>query len=323
MIDTSQLLVVSAVLVSLALIIFVLFLHATASFPNMSRCKSEEFFLNPNKDGRPEKFPSIDDSASVDLTVIVPAYNEQDRLPLMMDEAMLYLEQKQKDEPNFSYEVIVVDDGSKDRTSQVALHYSKEFTTEKVRVLTLQQNKGKGGAIRMGMLSGRGKYMMFADADGATKFSDLDRLQREMERINTEEHGMALVCGSRAHLQDDSVAQRSVFRTILMYGFHLLVLLCVHGLKDTQCGFKLFTRNASRLLFNVMHVDRWAFDVDLLHIAQHYRMPIAEVAVNWQEIEGSKLSPLWASLQMFRDLILIRLRYLTGAWKMTYRLKNE
>lgn len=126
-----------------------------------------------------------------------------------------------------------------------------------------------------------------------------------------------VVVGSRAHLEEQAVAQRSLFRTILMYGFHLAVaILCVRGIRDTQCGFKLFTHSAAQLLFSKMHIDRWyveekeifsqkekgngwhdcnvccsflrlrAFDVELLYIARRYNMPIREVAVNWLEIEG-------------------------------------
>lgn len=118
-----------------------------------------------------------------------------------------------------------------------------------------------------------------------------------------------------------------------MYGFHLIVyILCVRGIKDTQCGFKMLTRSAAATLFQLMHIERWAFDVELLYIAQQLKMPIKEVAVNWQEIEGqfyilnlytmymvhagSKLVPFWSWLQMARDLLFIRLRYTFGLWNL-------
>ncbi|KAF6375913.1 ALG5 dolichyl-phosphate beta-glucosyltransferase [Rhinolophus ferrumequinum] len=111
--------------------------------------------------------------------------------------------------------------------------------------------------------------------------------------------------------------ERSYFRTLLMYGFHFLVwFLCVQGIRDTQCGFKLLTREAASRTFSSLHIERWAFDVELLYIAQFFKIPIAEIAVNWTEIEGSKLVPFWSWLQMGKDLLFIRLRYLTGAWKL-------
>lgn len=165
-----------------------------------------------------------------------------------------------------------------------------------------------------GIQSSRGKYLLFADADGATKFRDFIKLEAEMKEQWTEN---GIVIGSRAHLEDDAIATRSFFRTILMHGFHFLVwLFAVRGVRDTQCGFKLFTRRTARILFSIMHVERWAFDVELLYIAQALRMPIREVAVNWTEIDGSKVTPFWSWLQMGRDLFLIWFRYTIGAWSL-------
>lgn len=106
-------------------------------------------------------------------------------------------------------------------------------------------------------------------------------------------------------------------RTFLMHGFHFLVwLFAVRGIRDTQCGFKLFSRSAASTLFAMMHVERWAFDVELLFVAQYFRMPIAEIAVKWTEIDGSKVTPIWSWLQMGRDLFLIWFRYAIGAWSL-------
>ncbi|XP_071127375.1 dolichyl-phosphate beta-glucosyltransferase-like [Mytilus edulis] len=300
----------------------VMLLVTSEAYPNLGRFDSEKVFTDPKKDGK-EEFPSIHDPPSVDLSVIVPAYNEQDRLPMMMDEALEYLEKRQTESPSFTYEIIIVDDGSSDKTSETGLKYSKKCGTDKVRVLTLEKNRGKGGAIRLGMFVARGKLLLFADADGASKFSDFRKLEVEMKKINKKPDNLAIVCGSRAHLEEDSIAQRSFFRTILMKGFHFVVwFLCVRGIKDTQCGFKLLTREAAILLFSNLHVERWAFDVDMLYLAQYFSVPIAEVAIVWQEIEGSKMIPVWSWLQMGRDLILIRLRYLIGAWKIRSDVKS-
>lgn len=169
------------------------------------------------------------------------------------------------------------------------------------------------------MQSARGKQLLFADADGATKFADLDKLEVQMTRLLTDSDWQkeAIVIGSRAHLQDEAVAARSIARTILMHGFHFLVwAFAVRGIRDTQCGFKLLTRAAAEHLFAIMHVERWAFDVELLYLAQTFRIPIEEVAVNWTEIEGSKIVPVWSWLQMGRDLFLIWFRYSIGAWSL-------
>uniref|UniRef100_A0A665VMF0 dolichyl-phosphate beta-glucosyltransferase n=1 Tax=Echeneis naucrates TaxID=173247 RepID=A0A665VMF0_ECHNA len=264
-------------LAALGLIVLLIVAHVTAGMVSLLRHEKEKYFVTSS--GEKEPFPSLHDPHSRELSVVIPAYNEELRMPVMLDEAMEYLENRQKQSPSFTYEVIVVDDGSKDKTTEVALRYTRRYGADKVRVLTLVNNRGKGGAVRM--------------------------------------ENMAISCGSRAHLEKESVAERSVFRTFLMYGFHFLVwFFCVRGIRDTQCGFKLFTREAALRTFSTLHVERWAFDVELLYIAQCLKIPIAEVAVNWTEIEGSKLVPFWSWLQMGRDLLFIRLRYFTGAWKL-------
>lgn len=172
-----------------------------------------------------------------------------------------------------------------------------------------------------GVQCARGKWILFADADGATHFPDLDKLTSSMETLvpNDDQPWLteAIVIGSRAHLENEAIAERSFFRTILMHGFHFIVwLFAVRGIRDTQCGFKLFSRAAASHLFALMHVERWAFDVELLFIAQHFRLPIAEIAVKWTEIDGSKVTPVWSWLQMGRDLFLIWFRYTIGAWSL-------
>lgn len=272
------------VAIFIAVIALIIVAMSTKPYPDLGRYDSEKYFLNEKQ----EKclFPSINDPASVELSVIVPAYNEEERLPMMMDEALEYLEERKKKLKSFTYEVIVVDDGSKDKTTQTAQSYCNKYGSDKIRVLTLAKNRGKGGAIRLGMFSARGRYLLFADADGASKFSDFTKLENEMKNMKKDSSNRAVVCGSRAHLEEESIAQRSFFRTILMKGFHFVVwFLCVRGIKDTQCGFKLLSREAAVLLFSNLHVERWAFDVDMLFLAQYFNIPVGEVAINWTEIE--------------------------------------
>ncbi|XP_004577582.2 dolichyl-phosphate beta-glucosyltransferase [Ochotona princeps] len=318
-----QLAVLGAALAAAALLLIsiVAFVTATRMSP-LYQHEEEKFFLTAK--GQKEALPSIWDSPTKQLSVVVPSYNEEERLPVMMDEALAYLEKRQKQDPAFSYEVIVVDDGSRDQTSQVAFKYCQKYGSDKVRVIKLVKNRGKGGAVRMGVFSSRGEKILMADADGATKFPDVEKLEKGLNDLRPWPDQMAIACGSRAHLEKDSIAQRSYFRTLLMYGFHFLVwFLCVKGIRDTQCGFKLLTREAASRTFSSLHIERWAFDVELLYIAQFFKIPIAEVAVNWTEIEGSKLVPFWSWLQMGKDLLFIRLRYLIGAWKLEESRKRN
>ncbi|KAH9507878.1 dolichyl-phosphate beta-glucosyltransferase [Bulinus truncatus] len=316
------------------LILFIFYTYITAkAYPYLGRHDSEKFYFDPKSKSK-RLFPDYTNSPTLNLTVVIPAYNEEKRLPVMLEEAMDYLEKRQANDSTFTYEVIVVDDGSSDRTSEVGLRHSEKYGADKVRVLTLHHNRGKGGAVRLGVLSSRGKHILFVDADGASKFSDFDKLELSMEKLKLvaretakekkmvkHQRSMAIVCGSRAHLEKDSIATRSLFRTFLMLGFHFIVwLLCVRSVHDTQCGFKLFTREAAIFLFSNMHVERWAFDVDLLYLAQHFGIAVSEVAIEWHEIEGTKMVPVWSWLQMGRDIVLIRLRYSLGIWKIKTKL---
>ncbi|XP_046626526.1 dolichyl-phosphate beta-glucosyltransferase isoform X1 [Neodiprion virginianus] len=310
------------------LILFCVVLYATTKpYPKVWRHKDENYFYNFHT-GEREMFPSLSDDWSVHLSIIVPAYNEEERLLPMLDECIEYLEHRKRF--GFTYEIIVVSDGSTDGTVTAAQNYSRKYDT--VRVLSLVKNRGKGGAIRLGLQSARGSVLLFADADGATKFSDIEKLEASLQQIlgcdYTKEpekvaSSDAVVCGSRAHLEKEETAKRSIFRIFLMHGFHFLVwLLCVRGIRDTQCGFKLLTRKTARTLFNALHVEQWAFDVEMLYIAQTLGLPITEIAVTWTEIDGSKVVPIWSWLQMGRDLGLIWLKYRIGAWKIA-KVKSD
>lgn len=237
----------------------------------------------------------------------------------MLQECTEYLSARSKKEKDFTYEIIVVDDGSRDDTSEVAYTYAMH----NLRVLKLAKNKGKGGAIRDGVLHCGGKMILFADADGATKFSDIEKLENKFKEMVNDENEIdytfpGIVVGSRCHLEEESIAERSLFRTILMKGFHVIVyLLTVKTVHDTQCGFKLFSRAAAARLFPLLHIERWAFDVELLYLAEKLHYPISEVAVEWKEVDGSKIVPIWSWLQMGRDILLIWIHYLTGKWSVT------
>ncbi|XP_037820971.1 dolichyl-phosphate beta-glucosyltransferase [Lucilia sericata] len=312
----------SAIFAALLISLFIVQKSITTPLPIIKRHKQEKTYLDPNILKNYE-FPSIEDEPSLDLSVIVPAYNEEQRMPVMLDECLEFLESKSKT-GNFTYEIIVVSDGSSDGTVALALKYSKKYTVNKVRVLELIENRGKGGAVRLGMLSARGRHLLFADADGATKFSDYDKLAEALTSITGNWQEDAVVIGSRAHLEKEAIASRSAFRTFLMHGFHFLVwLFAVRSVKDTQCGFKLLTRAAANKLFKSLHVERWAFDVELLYLVERLNIPVREVAVNWQEIEGSKLTPFWSWIQMGTDLFLIWFRYLVGAWQIDVKSHKE
>ncbi|XP_066997600.1 dolichyl-phosphate beta-glucosyltransferase [Anabrus simplex] len=273
-------------------------------------------------------FPSINDQWSderdVHLSVIIPAFNEEHRLPPMLDECLVMLHNRLG--LHFRYEVIVVSDGSNDHTVDISRIYAQKYGSRRFRIMELVANRGKGGAVRLGIQSARGAVLLLADADGATRFEDLLILERHLKSLIGVDYRLhpdivarkvAIVCGSRAHLEKRAKATRSYFRTLLMYGFHCMVwLFAVRGIRDTQCGFKLLTRAAARICFASLHVEGWAFDVEMLYIAQKLKIPVSEVAVNWTEIKGSKIIPVFSWIQMGKDVFMIWFKYRIGAWTL-------
>eukprot|EP00742_Colponemidia_sp_Colp-10_P001655 GILJ01001774.1.p1 GENE.GILJ01001774.1~~GILJ01001774.1.p1 ORF type:complete len:355 (+),score=64.73 GILJ01001774.1:99-1067(+) len=274
--------------------------------------KSSPFVVDST--GRREEPVQLSQAPSFKLSLVIPAYNEEQRLPKMLEETIEYLERRRKRDPKYTYEFVVANDGSKDKTVQVALDAAALHPGVVLRVIDRSANRGKGGAVKTGAMYARGEYVLMVDADGATRISDLEALERKMAAI--EKDGFGVVVGSRNHLVDDAVAKRKWYRNILMHGFHFLVsTVCGSDIQDTQCGFKLFTRKSAQYLFPNQETEHWAFDVELLYLARKFKMPVAEVPVNWEEIAGSKLNVVEATLSMARDLVLIQAFYMLGVWK--------
>lgn len=180
----------------------------------------------------------------------------------------------------------------------------------------------------------KGHYSLMVDADGATDFGP--GLQNLVENISsslsssTQSEGankMIAVFGSRAHLEGESTAKRSLVRSFLMWAFHFFVRLLVSSsIKDTQCGFKLFDQQAARLIFGNLHLQRWAFDTEVVCLCHLLQVTMMEVSVPWQEIEGSKLSTskfalAMASVTMLRDMICVRLCYTLRLWTASSSLQ--
>lgn len=296
------------------------------------------------------------ETPEVAISLVVPAYNEEERLGVMLEEACAFLKaehsprtsQATKQErstpqpkkrrkaqdtsistaPNGTasgtaqpsgWEILVVDDGSSDKTEDVAFAFSRKYPSH-IRVVTLERNRGKGGAVTHGLRHVRGRYAVFADADGASTFSDVVKLVRAAEE-RKDGAGRAVAIGSRAHMVNTpSVVQRSALRNLLMHGFHFLLWImtprATSEIKDTQCGFKLFTRAALPFIVPHMHSEGWIFDVEMLMLAESAGIPMVEVPVGWKEVGGSKLNVVWDSVGMAWGLGVLR-----GAWGMgVYRV---
>lgn len=268
---------------------------------------SETTWADVNAGGKRVAFGRLTEPATLDLSVIVPAYNEEERLPKMLDETLAYLCSKLRSD---AYEVIVVDDGSKDGTIYVVEDYIRKHADVPLRLLRMQRNGGKGSAVRAGMLAASGKKCLMVDADAATVFEEVDKLNETSSDV---------AVGSRVHLR---TTKRDVLRSLFSFVFHLLVVLIggVKGVEDTQCGFKLYSRRAARAAFIGQKLSRWAFDVENLFRVQMAGMKVEEVPVRWTEVPGSKLSVVKATLNMGWDMCRMRYHYVSGSWSLPNRI---
>ncbi|KAG7663204.1 uncharacterized protein J8A68_003286 [[Candida] subhashii] len=251
----------------------------------------------------------------IDISLVVPCWNETKRLGGMLEEAVEYLETNHKNK----YEILIVDDGSSDGTSEYAINKAHELklTPHTLRVIQLAKNRGKGGAVAHGFLHSRGKWGLFADADGASRFSDISKLIEFQETIK-DGSIPAISIGSRHHMiNTETVVKRSFIRQVLMYGLKTLVFVFgVQDVKDTQCGFKMFNFEATKRIFPHLHNERWIFDIEVLILAEIQGMKLKEIPVNWQEMDGSKVDLARDSIAMAIDLVVTRLAYMFRIYKM-------
>jgi dolichyl-phosphate beta-glucosyltransferase len=235
-----------------------------------------------------------------DLSVIFPAYNEEARLERTLRDAAEYFRGRRH-----SVELIVVDDGSRDRTSHLVQRLRAAYP--ELRLIRLPANRGKGYAVRSGVVNACGRQILFADADGATPIGEIERLEAHLRG------GADVAIGSRALGGANTRVQARFYRRFIGRVFHFLVeLLTVRGFQDTQCGFKLFRADAAHDLFSRMRMDGFSFDVEVLLMARRGGYRVVEVPVNWEHQPGSRVNLATDSLAMARDLFVIRSHLVRG-----------
>ncbi len=233
-------------------------------------------------------------SPKVDLSVVVPAFNEERRLPPTLIDIIDFFDRKA-----ISYEVLVIDDGSSDTTAEVVRKF--ERVRNQVRLIQLPKNYGKGHAVRLGVLNSRGQRIIFADADGAAPIQEFDRLESAISE------GADIAIGSRALASADTKVATSIHRRLFGRVFNKCVnLILLPTIADTQCGFKMFTRKTAMFLFRKQRADRFSFDVELLYMAHKANLNVKEVPINWTNVPGSKVNLVRDSLAMFRDVLRFR-----------------
>jgi glycosyltransferase involved in cell wall biosynthesis len=228
------------------------------------------------------------------LSVVIPAYNEEARVGATLDAIAAYLDRRGED-----YEIIVADDGSTDATPRVVAEASARHP--RVRSVRLERNRGKGAAVRAGVLAAHGDEILFSDADLATPIEELERLRARLA------DGADIAIASRALPGAEIRVRQHPLRELMGRTFNLILRsLLLHGIHDTQCGFKLFRGEVARRLFAASRIDGFAFDVEILSAARP-RYRIDEVAVAWRHVEQSKVSPGRDAARMLLDVLRLSL----------------
>lgn len=236
-------------------------------------------------------------------SIIIPAYNEAERIGASLDRILGYIA-----ESRWSAEIIVVNDGSRDNTSQVVQEYSRRNPI--IRVLENPGNRGKGYSVRNGMLNASGQVLLFTDADLSSPIEEANKL------FAVVESGQADVAIGSRYLQSElQTRKQPLHRRMLGRAFNG-ALRMILGLSyvDTQCGFKAFNRKAVTTIFPNMKIERWGFDPEILFLARRYGLRVAEVAVSWAHDHRSKISPMRDGTRMLGELLRIRMNSVGGKY---------
>jgi dolichyl-phosphate beta-glucosyltransferase len=239
------------------------------------------------------------ESPEVFLSVIIPAFNEQERIA-----DSLYLIKDYLSKQSYRSEIIVVDDGSSDLTMEIVKFidiYGREIKEQdEGTILENIKNVGKGFSVARGMIKARGKLVLFSDADLSTPIEEIEKL---LPHIN---EGYSIVIGSRG-MTESIVEKKPFHREIISNTLNIIVkLLAVSGIQDTQCGFKLYTRDAAQRVALLQRIYGFAFDIEHLYIARKLHFKIKEVPVKWDHKDGSKVDLVKESIRMILDMIKIR-----------------
>jgi glycosyltransferase involved in cell wall biosynthesis len=245
--------------------------------------------------------------ANLDLSIIIPSYNEEARLPGTLQRIAEYLPTLR-----LRTEVLVVDDGSTDRTAALAESFHGKLTG--LRVLSNGTNRGKGYSVRHGMLEAQGDMVLFTDADLSAPIEEAEKLLRPLN------NGYDVAIGSRAMDRSLISIRQSIFRETAGIIFNKIVRIVLRlPFVDTQCGFKAFRRERCRIIFERQRIEGFGFDPELLYLARHYGLRAIEIPVRWGHSEATKVNMVGDSLKMFGDIFTIRWNAMSGRYARAAR----
>jgi len=240
--------------------------------------------------------------AQPQYSIVVPAYNERARIGATLEQILEHLRAQK-----WSAEIVVVNDGSRDETASLVGQFAAEHP--EVRLIENPGNQGKGYAVRNGMLNARGKVLLFTDADLSSPITEADKLFAALE------NGADVAIGSRWMDPTLQFQRQSLKRQIMSRAFNLFTrAILTFPYHDTQCGFKAFTRRAAEKIFPLQRITRWGFDAEIIYLAHHMKLKVAEVPVAWGHDERSKIHPWRDGFYMGLDTLKIRWLSLTGRY---------
>ncbi|KKW17150.1 MAG: Glycosyl transferase family protein [Parcubacteria group bacterium GW2011_GWA1_50_14] len=240
------------------------------------------------------------------LSVVIPAYNEAERIPLTLIDIDKHLSQAK-----YSYEIIVVDDGSTDDTAAVVERFTKMIPG--LRVTGYGENRGKGGAVKFGMLEAQGRYRLLTDADNSTSIDHFDKM------IPHFENGFDVVICSRADKESKLTPPQGLLRQMLGKGGNLIIqALVLPGIWDTQCGFKCFTSDSAEKVFPLQKIAGWGFDVEILSLAKRLGFKIKQIPVVWVNDTESHVGA-----SAYIKTLIETLRIRIWLWRDVYSIKAK
>lgn len=236
-------------------------------------------------------------------SIVLPAYNESERIAATLEKIFAHAKQR-----GWQAEVVVINDGSTDNTAEIVCEHAGRHPM--LRLIENPGNRGKGYSVRNGMLHAHGDILLFSDADLSSPIAEADKLFAAIHR------GSDVAIGSRWLKAELQIKRQPLYRQILGRIFNLALRLILGlNFKDTQCGFKAFTRDAAQKLFPAQRVERWGFDPELLYLAKKCRLTVTEVPVAWSHREGTRISPLRDGVRMLGEILTVRWNALTGKYR--------
>lgn len=238
-------------------------------------------------------------AAKITLSLLIPAYNEEKIIENTLEKVLKFLSKKK-----YSWEIIVIDDGSRDRTSEIA----KKFNKEGINLVRYEINRGKGGALKEGVQKAKGDYIIFSDADLSVPISNIDKFLATLKKAD-------VTIGSRRIPGAKILVHQPLIREVLGRGYTWLTKFVTGvSVADFTCGFKGFNKKSAKEIFSKTIICRWAYDSEILFLAKKMKYKVVEIPVEWKNREDTRVVLKSVIIETFKDLLSIRVNNLLGKY---------